>query len=64
MVSFRHAGGEAEWERVRLSRLFSLAESLGADEALIELPARVNHASVAESPLAVAPDLSGSRWAW
>jgi cystathionine gamma-synthase len=34
-----------------------LAESLGAVESLIELPAVMTHASVAGSPLAIAPSL-------
>jgi cystathionine gamma-synthase len=37
--------------------LFTLGESLGGVESLIEHPARMTHASVAESPLAVPPDL-------
>jgi cystathionine gamma-synthase len=39
------------------TRLFTLAESLGAVESLIELPGPMTHASVAESPLAVSPAL-------
>ena len=39
------------------TRLFTLAESLGAVESLIELPAPMTHASVAGSPLAVPPTL-------
>jgi cystathionine gamma-synthase len=39
------------------TRLFTLAESLGAVESLIEVPAPMTHASVAESPLAVPPAL-------
>ncbi len=35
------------------TRVFALAESLGGVESLIELPAVMTHASVAESPLAV-----------
>jgi cystathionine gamma-synthase len=35
------------------TRLFTLAESLGGVESLIELPAAMTHASVAGSPLAV-----------
>jgi cystathionine gamma-synthase len=38
---------------VAATRLFTLAESLGAVESLIELPAAMTHASVADSPLAV-----------
>lgn len=58
MVSFLHAGGEAAAvEMVSLTRLFTLAESLGAVESLIEHPARMTHASAANSPLAVDPRL-------
>ncbi len=58
MVSFRHRGGEgAATEMVTLTRIFHLAESLGAVESLIELPARMTHASVAGSDLAVEADL-------
>ena len=39
------------------TRLFTLAESLGAVESLIEHPARMTHASVVGSPLAVDPSL-------
>ena len=39
------------------TRVFTLAESLGAVESLIEHPARMTHASVASSPLAVDPAL-------
>jgi cystathionine gamma-synthase len=37
--------------------LFTLAESLGAVESLIEHPARMTHASAAGSPLEVDPRL-------
>ncbi len=39
------------------TRLFTLAESLGGVESLIEVPAAMTHASVASSPLAVDPAL-------
>ena len=39
------------------TRLFTLAESLGGVESLIELPAAMTHMSVASSPLAVDPAL-------
>jgi cystathionine gamma-synthase len=42
---------------VAATRVFTLAESLGAVESLIEHPARMTHASVADSPLAVDPAL-------
>ncbi len=58
MVSFTLAGGEAAaLEVARSTRLWTLAESLGAVESLIEHPHRMTHASVAESALAVDPAL-------
>ena len=39
------------------ARLFTLAESLGGVESLIELPAAMTHMSVAGSPLEVDPAL-------
>ena len=54
MVSFLAAGGEdAALEIVQRTRLFTLAESLGAVESLIEHPARMTHASAEGSPLEV-----------
>jgi cystathionine gamma-synthase len=58
MVSFTLRGGEDAALRVAsAARVFTLAESLGAVESLIEHPARMTHASVAGSPLAVDPAL-------
>jgi cystathionine gamma-synthase len=58
MVSFLGAGGQdAAVALVAKTRVFTLAESLGAVESLIEHPARMTHASVADSPLAVDPAL-------
>jgi cystathionine gamma-synthase len=58
MVSFVVAGGEpAALEVARATRLFTLAESLGAVESLIEHPHRMTHASVAGSALEVDPGL-------
>ncbi|HYM83417.1 MAG TPA: PLP-dependent transferase [Candidatus Dormibacteraeota bacterium] len=65
MVSFLPAAGGASGrsaaERAvaiaETTRLFTLAESLGGVESLIEVPAVMTHASVAESPLAVDPAL-------
>jgi cystathionine gamma-synthase len=58
MVSFTVDGGEeAAVAMVARTRLFTLAESLGAVESLIEHPARMTHASAAGSPLAVEPGL-------
>ncbi|MEZ4539497.1 MAG: cystathionine gamma-synthase [Chloroflexota bacterium] len=48
MVSFTLHGGEAAARAVaRRTRLFTLAESLGGVESLIELPSAMTHASVA-----------------
>jgi cystathionine gamma-synthase len=58
MVSFVAAGGEsAALAVVAETRIFTLAESLGAVESLIEHPARMTHLSAADSPLAVDPGL-------
>jgi cystathionine gamma-synthase len=58
MVSLTVVGGEdAALKLVASTRLFALAESLGAVESLIEHPARMTHASAAGSPLACDPSL-------
>ncbi|HET7172694.1 MAG TPA: cystathionine gamma-synthase [Nocardioidaceae bacterium] len=58
MVSFRVAGGEAAAREVcGRARLFTLAESLGGVESLIELPAAMTHLSAAGSVLEVPADL-------
>lgn len=58
MISFVVKGGAAEARRlVESTRLFTLAESLGGVESLIEVPAAMTHASTANSPLAVDPGL-------
>jgi cystathionine gamma-synthase len=58
MLSFLVAGGEdAALQLVARTRLFTLAESLGGVESLIEHPARMTHASAVDSPLAVDPAL-------
>jgi cystathionine gamma-synthase len=58
MVSFRVAGGEeAALEVCRRTKVFTLGESLGGVESLIEHPARMTHASVAGSQLEVPADL-------
>jgi cystathionine gamma-synthase len=58
MVSFIPRG---DVQRAKLvvegTRLFTLAESLGGVESLIELPSLMTHASTAGSPLAVPPAL-------
>jgi cystathionine gamma-synthase len=58
MLSFRLAGGEEAALKVcERARLFTLAESLGGVESLIEHPGRMTHASAAGSPLEVPGDL-------
>jgi cystathionine gamma-synthase len=58
MVSFRPAGGpEAAQRIVESTRVFTLAESLGGVESLIELPGVMTHASVAGTEAEVLPDL-------
>ncbi len=58
IVSFRSAGGEAEAVALcSRTRLFTLGESLGGVESLIEHPGRMTHASAAGSALEVPPDL-------
>jgi cystathionine gamma-synthase len=58
MVSLRLAGREAAaLELCRRTELFTLAESLGAVESLIEHPARMTHASVAGTSNEVPADL-------
>jgi cystathionine gamma-synthase len=58
MVSFRMDGGEAAAVDVcNRARLFTLAESLGGVESLIEHPGRMTHVSVVGSPLEVPADL-------
>ncbi len=58
MVSFRVRGGmEAALQVCNRAELFTLAESLGGVESLIEHPAKMTHASVAGSALEVPDDL-------
>jgi cystathionine gamma-synthase len=57
MVSFL---AESEDEAVALvarTKLFQLAESLGGVESLIEVPARMTHASTANAPFAAPRNL-------
>jgi cystathionine gamma-synthase len=57
MVSFL---AESEDEAVRIAqgtRLWTLAESLGGVESLIEHPGRMTHQSTADSPFATPPEL-------
>jgi len=58
MVAFTLAGGEqAALAVAGATRVFTLAESLGAVESLIEHPGRMTHASVAGSALEVPANL-------
>jgi cystathionine beta-lyase/cystathionine gamma-synthase len=58
MLSFVMKEGESAARKVvERTRIFTLAESLGGVESLIELPSAMTHASVAGSPLAVDPGL-------
>lgn len=58
MVSFTVKAGETEARRIAAAtELFTLAESLGAVESLIEHPGAMTHASAAGSPLEVPANL-------
>jgi cystathionine gamma-synthase len=58
MVSIRMAGGEAAARALcGATRVFTLAESLGGVESLIEHPGAMTHASTVGSPLEVSADL-------
>jgi cystathionine gamma-synthase len=57
MVSFRMPDERAAIEVCNRARLFTLGESLGGVESLIEHPGRMTHASAAGSPLEVPGDL-------
>lgn len=58
MVSFRVTGGEAQALAVcERAEVFTLGESLGGVESLIEHPGRMTHASVAGTELEVPADL-------
>jgi cystathionine gamma-synthase len=54
MVSFRHPRAT---ELAAKTKLFTLAESLGGVESLIEVPQAMTHQSVEDSAAAVPPDL-------
>lgn len=58
MVSFTHVGGEqAALDVCARTRLFTLAESLGGVESLIEHPGQMTHASTSGSMLQVPAEL-------
>jgi len=57
MISFLAESEEEAVALVARTKLFKLAESLGGVESLIELPARMTHASTADAPFAAPPNL-------
>ena len=58
IVSFQVAGGEKQaLDICNRTKLFTLGESLGGVESLIEHPGRMTHASVAGTDLEVPADL-------
>src|SRR5437763_1203663 len=58
MTAFRVRGGEQQAVDVcNRTKVFTLAESLGGVESLVEHPGRMTHASAAGSPLEVPGDL-------
>ncbi len=58
MISFRVVGGEEDALNVcKRTEVFTLGESLGGVESLVEHPGRMTHASVAGSALEVPADL-------
>jgi cystathionine gamma-synthase len=58
IISFRVAAGEkAALEVCDRAKVFTLGESLGGVESLIEHPGRMTHASVAGTELEVPADL-------
>jgi cystathionine beta-lyase/cystathionine gamma-synthase len=57
MVSFLLDDEQEAVDLVARTRVWTLAESLGGVESLIEHPARMTHASTADAPFAVPPTL-------
>jgi cystathionine gamma-synthase len=57
MISFRMADEEAALKACARFSIFTLAESLGGVESLVEHPGKMTHMSVAGSPLEVPGDL-------
>jgi cystathionine beta-lyase/cystathionine gamma-synthase len=57
MVSFLAQSEDEAVALVARTKLFQLAESLGGVESLIEVPARMTHASTATAPFAAPPNL-------
>lgn len=57
MISFRMSDEEAALKACAKFRVFTLAESLGGVESLVEHPGKMTHMSVAGSALEVPGDL-------
>ena len=57
MVSFLAESPDEAAALAARTKLFKLAESLGGVESLIEVPARMTHASTASAPFAAPPNL-------
>lgn len=57
MISFRVGSQDEATKVIEATKIFTLAESLGAVESLIEHPGIMTHASAAGSPLEVPDDL-------
>jgi cystathionine gamma-synthase len=57
MISFLVASEDEAAELVTRTKVWTLAESLGGVESLIEVPAAMTHASTADAPFAVPPNL-------
>ena len=57
MISFLAESEEEAVGLVTRTKVWQLAESLGGVESLIEVPAQMTHASTAESPFALPPNL-------
>src|SRR5258705_10013031 len=57
MISFLAESEEEATTFVASTKIFKLAESLGGVESLIELPARMTHASTADAPFAAPRNL-------
>jgi cystathionine gamma-synthase len=57
MISFLTANAEDAAALVTRTKVWMLAESLGGVDSLIEVPADMTHASTADAPFAVPPNL-------
>jgi cystathionine gamma-synthase len=57
MISFLVESEQQALDLVARTKVWSLAESLGGVESLIETPAQMTHASTADAPFAIPPNL-------